>query len=302
MRRGSPDDLIETPVSQYGSYDFMEHEDFIHSFGIIRSRTTSAVKAMTVAHPAAMIQFTGELVMDTLKNSAQCTTALREGTPYGTQFSTAYINLEGAMMYLETVLGALTVATTAVNGLPGGGDISVSLHSILQMILDFKTDDPILLSRQLIGLSAFSKGGYFKNHDHLLGLVLEKAFSCAVFVTPLEASQKLPLGELHNDTKSARRKAAVTLIKISLKTPGKMLPSFPNVVARVLELIRNNSIMDSEKALLYEMMVIVSNSIASFDDQLAFIDDMMGEPLSQWTSEASTTLMGSIVEAMIGCL
>ena len=293
MRRGSPDDIIETPVSQYGSYDFMEHEDFIHSFGIIRSRTTSAVKAMTVAHPGAMIQFTGELVMETLKNSSQCTTALRDGTPYGTQFSTAYINLEGAMMYLETVLGALTVATTAVNGLPGGGDISVPLHSILQMILDFKTNDPILLSRQLIGLSAFSKGGYFKNHDDLLGFVLEKAFSCAVFVTPLEASQKLPLGELHNDTKSARRKAAVALIKISLNTPGKMLPCFPNVVARVLELIRNNSIMDSEKALLYEMMVIVSNSIVSFDNQLAFIDDMMGEPLSQWTSETSTTLVRS---------
>ena len=293
LRHGSPEDPIETPVSQYGIFDFDDNDEFLKSLGVCRSRITSAIKALAGAYPTIVVEYIRQRMAEVLQSFPRSTNALREGTPYGTIFSTAYIQLEGATICLEKILGAFNAKMTAANGLSNGGGVSTGLHKILEMLVNYKTDDPLLLGRQMIGLSTFSKGGYFKNHDQSLGFVLEKLFSSTIFQTPLELQRKTGLGDLHNDTKSARRKAMVALIKIAMRVPAKMLPNFPNIINRVLELINTSQIMDSEKALLYEMMVIVSNSISVFEEQKSFLDNMMEAPLRDWTMDASTSLVSS---------
>ena len=132
------------------------------------------------------------------------------------------------------------------------------------MILKFQTNDALLLSRQLVGLAQFSKAGYFKNHGENLGHVLEKLFTSVIFRCPDETNVA-QLGLLHNDTKAARRRAATSLIKIGMKVPDKLYTLFPDLIGRVIALMEQKQILDAEKALLYEMLVIVSNSKPNFE-------------------------------------
>ena len=71
------------------------------------------------------------------------------------------------------------------------------------------------------------------------------------------------------------------MIKIGMKVPDKLHTLFPDLIGRVVALMEQNQILDAEKALLYEMLVIVSNSKPNFEDQKMFVDQMLEQPLER---------------------
>ena len=298
LRRGSPEDPeTSSPFTQYGIMDFEDHDDFLHSLGIVRSRIITAIKAVGRAYPEVMINCLGQNMMKILQASGKATNAFRDdnknGAMHATLFSKEYVQMEGIMVFLETMMGSLKPEMTRLNGLRNGTvDISNPLREILIMILKFQTNDALLLSRQLLGLAQFSKAGYFKNHGENLGHVLEKLFTSVIFRCPDETNVT-QLGLLHNDTKAARRRAATSLIKIGMKVPDKLHTLFPDLIGRVVALMEQNQILDAEKALLYEMLVIVSNSKPNFEDQKMFVDQMLEQPLKDWNLLGSKEIISS---------
>ncbi|KDO30587.1 hypothetical protein SPRG_04488 [Saprolegnia parasitica CBS 223.65] len=52
-------------------------------------------------------------------------------------------------------------------------------------------------------------------------------------------------------------------------------------------------VLDSESVLLYEMLVLVSNSLPTADERTSFIGQIAAEPLASWTSPAMTALVAS---------
>ena len=298
LRHGSPEDpAINSPFTQYGIMDFEDHDSFLQSLGIVRSRIITAIKAVARKYPSVMINILGQNMSKILQMSSKATNSFRndnkDGLMQATLFSKEYVQMEGIMVYLECIMGSLKGNMTKPNGLHNGTvDISKPLTEILIMILKYQTNDALLLSRQLIGLAQFAKGGYFKNHSANLGHVLEKLFTSVIFKCPNEM-QLETLGNLHNDTKAARRRAATSLIKIGNKVPDQMHTLFPDLIGRVVSLMTQKQILDSEKALLYETLVIVSNSKPNFEDQKLFIDQMMDQPLKDWNLPNSKQIISS---------
>ena len=52
LRHGSPEDpAINSPFTQYGMMDFEDHDSFLQSLGIVRSRIITAIKAVARKYP-----------------------------------------------------------------------------------------------------------------------------------------------------------------------------------------------------------------------------------------------------------
>ena len=172
------------------------------------------------------------------------------------------------------------------------------------------------------------KGGYFRRDTSLLSAVLEKLFTSLTFVPQeeVEAIQRnqsnpsssmiihgkagpscvvgIPssapttaftsttgpkfLQQLHSDTRSARRRAASSLIRLGQLIPDLMFANLPGLCGRVNALLQQNMLLPSEQSLLFEMLVLVSNSFGDFNKQSTFLDDVLATSVGFITSTGTS--------------
>ena len=205
-------------------------------------------------------------------------------------WSTAYVHHEAASCFLEDVLGHKFSA--------GASQDEVKLHSrvqvIFKMLMEFSTDDALLLSRQLAGLTSCAKCAFFRQGSFfpsILGPPLQLCFSKITYRGAKE--EGLEYDAMHADTRSTRRRAIASLVKIASTVPALMLTEFPNLCGAVNELLVSGGISDGEAAMLFEMLVEVSNSMSSFEKQRDFLRDVLARRLAQWQSPSMTAAVSS---------
>ncbi len=194
------------------------------------------------------------------------------------------------------------------------------MHDIAHMWFGFQTQDPLLLAQQLAALTSFAFAGYYRSDLQLLGSVLEKLFASLTFVPPAEAAvmaaaqaaaaaaNPTPLGNisngngpggsgtaekigqvrllqmLHADTRSTRRRAATSLIRLGQTMPDLMYSNLPGLVGRASALVKQQLLLPNEQSLLFEMLTLVSNSMQDLPKQRAFLDDVLATSMAFWTS------------------
>lgn len=112
----------------------------------------------------------------------------------------------------------------------------------------------------------------------------------------------MPPTHLHPSTLSARRRAAACLVQLSQALPDTLLTVFKDLCQRVLALMQGDgahcgrprarvralthghcaaALLETEKLLLYEMLVLVSNAMPDVATQRAFLTDVLAQPIAQ---------------------
>ncbi|POM75346.1 Exportin-5-like protein, partial [Phytophthora palmivora] len=130
------------------------------------------------------------------------------------------------------------------------------LQAILQAILSYDTSDPLLKFRQLLVLASFAK--YYVLDGSTLTAVFEMLFTNINFVMLGEDVHVLPV-----------------------------------LCTKAQELFAADRVTDTEGVMLYEMLVLVSNSMESKEERVQFVQQIVQDPLTQWTSPDMTTLVSS---------
>uniref|UniRef100_K3X1T8 Uncharacterized protein n=1 Tax=Globisporangium ultimum (strain ATCC 200006 / CBS 805.95 / DAOM BR144) TaxID=431595 RepID=K3X1T8_GLOUD len=285
FKLGSPDrdddDVANSFVIQCSAEEFDDHHDYLAFFGNFRGRLYALVRVLVQLHPTVALQMLLERVTFVTTQYTVGTDHLSADRRLCTELSTAFLYHEGISALVDCVVKQLPQATMEN---PTNQQL---LHSILQCILAYDSNDPLLKFRQMFVLSAFSK--YYVLDGNVLTSVFEILFANINFMLPGEDVH----GAMSNDTMNVRRRALASLVSICQAIPAHILPVLPVLCTKVQELFAADRVLDSEGVLLYEMLILVSNSMGNADEKVQFVQQIVQEPLSQWIAPEMTALVSS---------
>lgn len=282
FKLGSPDrDEVDSIVCACATEEFDDHHDYSAFFGNFRGRLYALVRVLVQLNPAIALQMLHERLVFVLTQYPTGTDYLSEQRQLCTEKSTAYLYHEGITSLIDCVVKQLpsSALEDTVN--------RQILQSLLQHLLSFDSQDPLLKFRQMFVLSAFSK--YYVLDGNVLTSVFEILFTNINFVLPGEDVH----GQMSTETMNVRRRALASLVSICQAIPAHILPVLPVLCTKTQELFAGDRVLDSEGVLLYEMLVLVSNSMENMEERTQFLQQIVQEPLSQWTSPEMTALVSS---------
>jgi exportin-5 len=98
---------------------------------------------------------------------------------------------------------------------------------------------------------------------------------------------------MSTETMNVRRRALASLITICQTIPDHILPVLPVLCTKVQELFAHARVLDSEGVLLYEMLVLVSNSMPHVHERAQFLQQIAQDPIAMWTSADMSTFVSS---------
>ncbi|GBG26254.1 Exportin-5 [Hondaea fermentalgiana] len=131
--------------------------------------------------------------------------------------------------------------------------------------------------------------------------VLNKMFSCATFHKATEQGSE----PYSVETLSIRRRAGSALLEIctQLSEGGASSPEIrahmatllPKFCENVLQVLNESGtrIENQEKIVLHEVLVVVSNTLPSGEEQDRFVGELVAQPLRVWTSPEVTQMASS---------
>ncbi|DAZ99393.1 TPA: hypothetical protein N0F65_005295 [Lagenidium giganteum] len=279
FKLGSPD-RDDSLACMCSAEEFDDHHEYLAFYGNFRGRLYALIRQLVVLDANVSLKMLLERLSFVLTTYPASTDHLN-ARGLSTETSTAFIYHEGVAALIECVVKQLP------NGAMDDNANRQLLHTIIQNVLSFETQDPILKYRQLLVLSAFPK--YYILDGNVLTAVFEMLFTNINFVLPGEDVH----GQMSNETMNVRRRALSSLVSICQAIPAHILPVLPVLCSKVQELFANDRVLDSEGVLLYEMLVLVSNSMENLEERAQFLQQIVQEPLSSWTSPEITNLLSS---------
>ncbi|GAB9466786.1 Exportin-5-like protein [Globisporangium polare] len=283
FRLGSPDrdDDGVNIVCQTSAEEFDDHHEYMAFFGNFRGRLYALVRVLVQLNPTVALQMLLERATFVLTQYTAGSDHLTADRGLCTELSTEFLYHEGISSLIDCVVKQLP--QSALEN-PANQQL---LHALLERILAFESQDPLLKFRQMFVLSAFSK--YYVLDGNVLTQVFEILFGNINFLLPGEDVH----GHMNNDTIVVRRRALASLVSICQAIPAHILPVLPVLCTKVQELFAADLVLDSEGVLLYEMLVLVSNSMENAEERAQFVQQIVQEPLSRWTAPEMTALVSS---------
>ncbi|CAI5711914.1 unnamed protein product [Peronospora destructor] len=261
--------------------EFDDHNEYISYYGNFRGRLYALIRVLVQLNSTVVLQSLHERLVFVLTQNAVGTDRLSADRGFCTDLSTAYLYHEGISSLIDCI----------VKQLPANAMQNIvnhqTLRMILQAILSFQTPDPLLKFRQLLVLASFAK--YYVLDGSALTTVFEMLFESINFVMSGEDVH----GKMSTDTINVRRRALSSLVSICQAIPAHILPVLPVLCAKVRELFAADRVTDTEGVMLYEMLVLVSNSMENREERVQFVEQIVQDPLTQWTSPVMTALVSS---------
>ncbi|EQC30365.1 hypothetical protein SDRG_11942 [Saprolegnia diclina VS20] len=271
----SPDRDDAHPVS---ALEFDDNDAYVAFYSNFRGRLYGILRLLLQLQPGVGLQLLYERLQYVLSAHARGTDALDEHG-HCTDSSTAHLYHEGLVALIDCIMKSLP--ESALNE----ASHLATLSATVEALLAYETPDPWLLFRHCLALSLFAK--YYMRAPGLYPRVFERLFGLIVFAQPGETI----LTTMDPTTMNVRRRALASLISICHASPSHVLPFLPILCNQVIGLFP--VVLDSESVLLYEMLVLVSNSLPTADERTLFIGQITAEPLASWTSPAMTALVAS---------
>lgn len=283
FKLGSPDrdDDGDSVVCQVSGEEFDDHHEYMAFFGNFRGRLYALIRVLVHLNPTIALQMLLERATFVFAQYTAGTDHLSADRGLCTELSTAFLYHEGITSLIDCVVKQLP--QSALEN-PANRQL---LHALLEHILAFGSGDPLLKFRQMFVLSAFAK--YYALDGDVLTNVFEILFGNINFLLPGEDVQS----QMNADTIAVRRRALASLVSICQAIPAHILPVLPVLCTKVQELFAADLVLDSEGVLLYEMLVLVSNSMANANERVQFVQQIVQEPLSRWTAPDMTALLSS---------
>ncbi|XP_006882200.1 PREDICTED: exportin-5 [Elephantulus edwardii] len=229
--------------------------------------------------PKTSFQMAGEWLKYQLSTSVDtgsmncCSTA---GTGEGSLcsiFSPSFVQWEAMTFFLECVISQM-FRTLDKEEIPVTDGIE-----LLQMVLNFDTKDPLILSCVLTNVSALFP--FVTYRPEFLPQVFSKLFSSVTFET-VEESKPPRTRAVRN----VRRHACSSIIKMCRDYPQLVLPNFDMLYNHVKQLLSNELLLTQmEKCALMEALVLISNQFKNYERQKVFLEELMAPVASIWLSE-----------------
>ncbi|PKU49106.1 hypothetical protein llap_548 [Limosa lapponica baueri] len=149
---------------------------------------------------------------------------------------------------------------------------------LLQLVLNFETKDPLILSCVLTNVSALFP--FVTYRPEYLPQVLSKLFASVTFEVIEES--KAPRTRA---VKNVRRHACSSIIKMCRDYPQLVLPNFEMLYNHVKQLLSNELLLTQmEKCALMEALVLISNQFKDYERQKAFLEELMAPVAGLWLS------------------
>lgn len=254
------------PSCAYSLLDFDTDEEFQVFFGKYRVIIIEGVKLISANGPALIpFQNVEMWIKQVLTNpinigpeNVQCTLN-----------SPSYIELDAIANLFDAILSKLTPNQMEPVVLPAA--------NLLQMVLDYQTQDPTLLSVLLSCVSSLFIviGCVPSGKDTLLMPVLNKIFSSITFTLPESGNNKVKFSD---PVKMLRRHGCALMVKLGTRQPEVLLPLFAHLRDTILRLRAEGQVLQLEFATLVEALVLISNEMKNFQAQSEFIQ-LISEPI-----------------------
>ncbi|KAF4013420.1 hypothetical protein G4228_004859 [Cervus hanglu yarkandensis] len=188
-------------------------------------------------------------------------------------FSPSFVQWEAMTFFLESVINQM-FRTLDKEEIPVNDGVE-----LLQMVLNFDTKDPLILSCVLTNVSALFP--FVTYRPEFLPQVFSKLFSSVTFEIVEES--KAPRTRA---VRNVRRHACSSIIKMCRDYPQLVLPSFDMLYNHVKQLLSNELLLTQmEKCALMEALVLISNQFKNYERQKVFLEELMAPVASIWLSE-----------------
>ncbi|NXT19701.1 XPO5 protein, partial [Syrrhaptes paradoxus] len=187
-------------------------------------------------------------------------------------FSPSFVQWDAMTFFSESVISQM-FRTLDKDEIPVNDGID-----LLQLVLNFETKDPLILSCVLTNVSALFP--FVTYRPEYLPQVLSKLFASVTFEVIEES--KAPRTRA---VKNVRRHACSSIIKMCRDYPQLVLPNFEMLYNHVKQLLSNELLLTQmEKCALMEALVLISNQFKDYERQKAFLEELMAPVAGLWLS------------------
>uniref|UniRef100_A0A8D0AC82 Exportin 5 n=1 Tax=Sander lucioperca TaxID=283035 RepID=A0A8D0AC82_SANLU len=255
----------DNPSCEYSRVDFDSDEDFNSFFHSFRAQQGEVVRIACRIVPLEAFQIAAEWLqyqiacpIDT--GATTCKSKTAEGLC--SLLSPSVVQWDAMTVFMECMVAQI-FKNLEEEKLP----VDQSME-LLQAVLNYDTNDPLILSCVLTNVSALFP--FVTLRPHFLPPVLYK-----VSGAPRTRA-----------VKNVRRHACSSIIKICRDYPQFILPCFDMFYNHVKKMFSGDAMLTNmEKCSLMEALVLISNQFKDFAKQKAFLDELMALVVAEWTSD-----------------
>uniref|UniRef100_A0A674BZH9 Exportin-5 n=1 Tax=Salmo trutta TaxID=8032 RepID=A0A674BZH9_SALTR len=270
----------DSPSCEYSRHDFDSDEDFNSFFNSFRAQQGEAVRNACRVVPLEGFQIAAEWLQYQISTPIDIgTTGSKMAEGLCSILSPSAVQWDAMTFFTESVVGQI-FKNVEVEKLPVDQGIE-----LLQAVLNYDTQDPLILSCVLTNLSSLFP--FVTHRPHFLPQVLYKLFASITFEVVEES--KAPRTRA---VKNVRRHACSSIIKMSRDYPWFILPCFDILYNQVKKLFSNEALLTQmEKCALIEALVLISNQFKDYTKQKAFLEELMATVAARWTSDEMRVLL-----------
>uniref|UniRef100_A0A665TXJ9 Exportin-5 n=1 Tax=Echeneis naucrates TaxID=173247 RepID=A0A665TXJ9_ECHNA len=266
----------DNPSCEYSRVDFDSDGDFNSFFNSFRAQQGEVLRSACRIVPLEAFQIAAEwlqyqIAITKIYNLSSSLAKTAEGLC--SLLSPSVVQWDAMTVFMECMVTQI-FKSLEEERLP----IDQSME-LLQAVLNYETKDPLILSCVLTNVSALFP--FVIHRPHFRTQVLYKLFKAITF--EIDQDSKAPRTRA---VKNVRRHASSSIIKICRDYPQFILPCFDMFYNHVKKLfVSDATLTHMEKCSLMEALVLISNQFKDFAKQKAFLDEMMGSVVAEWTSE-----------------
>ncbi|XP_070834219.1 exportin-5 isoform X1 [Chaetodon trifascialis] len=264
----------DNPSCEYSRVDFDSNEDFNLFFTAFRAQQGEVVRSACRVVPLEAFQIAAEWLQYQIASpidTGGTTSKTAEGLC--SPLSPSVVQWDAMTVFMECMVTQI-FKNLEEEKLP----IDQSME-LLQAVLNYDTNDPLILSCVLTNVSALFP--FAIRRPHFLPQILFKLFKAITFEVGRE--NKAPRTRA---VQNVRRHACSSIIKICRDYPKFILPCFDMFYNHVKKLFSGDATLTHmEKCSLMEALVLISNQFKDFAKQKAFLDELMASVIAEWTSD-----------------
>ncbi|XP_074945316.1 exportin-5 isoform X3 [Phalacrocorax aristotelis] len=264
---------------EYSRFDFDSDEDFNAFFNSFRAQQGEVMRMACRLDPRTGFQMAGEWLKYQLTAPVD-TGPMNSKTGEGlcSIFSPSFVQWDAMTFFSESVISQM-FRTLDKDEIPVNDGID-----LLQLVLNFETKDPLILSCVLTNVSALFP--FVTYQPEYLPQVLSKLFASVTFEVIEESKFVMSVqAPRTRAVKNVRRHACSSIIKMCRDYPQLVLPNFEMLYNHVKQLLSNELLLTQmEKCALMEALVLISNQFKDYERQKAFLEELMAPVAGLWLS------------------
>uniref|UniRef100_A0A674I751 Exportin-5 n=1 Tax=Terrapene triunguis TaxID=2587831 RepID=A0A674I751_9SAUR len=252
----------DSPSCEYSRFDFDSDEDFNAFFNSFRAQQGEVMRMACRLDPRTGFQMAGEWLKYQLaaavdigpmnsQNELLCLCSI---------FSPSFVQWDAMTFFSESVISQM-FRTLDKEEIPVNDGIE-----LLQLVLNFETKDPLILSCVLTNVSALFP--FVTYRPEYLPQVLSKLFTAVTF-------------EVIEESKVSPYSLATVCYSTCIRCPN-----FEMLYNHVKQLLSNELLLTQmEKCALMEALVLISNQFKDYQRQKVFLEELMSPVANLWLSE-----------------